>query len=72
MFIFLYGLASALTAFGIVWLVSEIRKKEPEFLMWHNDDRAYLYCVVIASLWPLAAPVAVGILGAKYLIGKEK
>lgn len=68
MFIFLYGFGAAATAFGVVWLLNLIQKDDPCFL----KDVGVFEFSMVAAFWPFAAPIIFGILGAKYLIGKEK
>ena len=66
-----YGLAAAGTAFGLTWLVNKIRDKDKRFLMDGLDDASYIVCGASAAFWPILAPIAFGIIGAKYLFSKE-
>ena len=72
MFITLYGLGAAITSFGFVLLVNKIREKDPRFLICYSEDEMYLPCIGVSVMWPVAAPIAIGILGAKCLTTKEK
>lgn len=64
-FIF-YNLVAMGVAFGFMWLTHEIRKTEPDFLTKCGDED-FAPCVAVSILWPIAAPIAFGILAAKYL-----